>query len=317
MPVATPEVTGTPFPSALYTGSDTNPEFEMEGKWVARGIRLGRSTGKAITAGSVMFNALESGRSSVSAPSIPIGSRREFLQGYGFNGTTYNPSTITKITGRQLVSGALSKASWITAGVTSLIGNAIDYGFGKNKDKGFGQEFAVSTGVDTMMAVGTGFIAAGAIALGTAFLGITLSVPLAIVATVVAGLAIGGVLDAVGAGDYIKEKANLAVDAVEIGVQNLAQGVADGVEAWKGVADNSKLIGIVVGERITDAAESAASTVTNIVNNTVEAAENTIDAAGTAITNTVERIGESIKHTISNTINALGNLLGSVFSGGG
>jgi hypothetical protein len=333
-PSATPSNTSTPASTAtptsqyswLYYGTSTpapaespNPieESEFKGKWVGKTLRFVRTAGKMLTSSSVMLKTLESGQISVSAPSLPIGARRDLLQKFGFNGTKYNPSTITNITGKRLVTSALSKATWITAGVTSLIGNIIDYGFGKNKDKGFGQEFAVSTTVDTVMTIGIGFLAAGAVALGTAALGVTLAVPAAIAATVVAGLVIGGLLDAGGVGDYVKEKTNIAVDAVEVGVQNLAQGVVDGVEAWKGVADNAKIIGNVIGERIKDTVGNAANAVTNTVNNTFEFVAGTIDAAGAAINNTAQRINDSIEQTISNTVNSIGNFLGNVFGGGG
>ena len=308
--------TGTPEPNLIENNNDFDPE-NVEGKWIAKGIRLIKTAGKVLTARSVMFNSLESGLTSVSAPSLQMGTRREFLQGFGFNGTTYKPSTLTNITGKQLVSGALSKGTWITAGVTSLIGNVIDYGFGKNKDKGFGQEFAVSTAVDTFMAVGTGVLAAGAVALGTALFSVTLPVWGAIAFTALAGLAIGGMSDAFGVGNFLKTNVNKGVDAVEVGVRNLSDDVADGIEAWKGVSDNAKIIGNYIGEEINDTAFNVASSISNTVNNTIETIEKTGDTVGTVIDDTVDKMGDVVEETVSNAVNAVGNFLGSVFGGGG
>lgn len=308
----TPVPTGTSVPP-----KDFIAESGFEGKWVGKILRLIRTTGKITTATSIMYKTLESGQVSISAPTRLVGTRRSFLQDYGFNGTKYNSSTVTGITGKHLVTGALSKASWITAGVTALIGNVIDYGVGKNKDKGFGQEFVVSTAVDIVMTIGIGFLAAGAVALGTAALGVTLAVPAAIAATVVVGLVIGGVLDSAGVGAYVKDMTNDAIDAIEVGVNDLAQEVSNGIEAWKEVADNAKLIGGVIRDRITSTIDSVSNKITNTVNSIIKGLEDTINAIGSAISNTTEWINDSIEQTISNTVNSLGNFLGNVFGGGG
>nr|NIS83577.1 hypothetical protein [Anaerolineales bacterium] len=139
---------------------------EIEGKWVARGLRLTRSASSALTAASIRFNALQSGHIGIRvSPRIPTGSKIPFRQRYGFDGTRYNPSTVSRITGRGLIKGALSKGTWIIALATSVVGNVIDYGFGEKRDTGIlSQEFAVSTAVDTVMAVGTGLAAAAIVA---------------------------------------------------------------------------------------------------------------------------------------------------------
>jgi len=171
-----------------------------------------------------MFNALESGRLSVSAPSLAEGTRRAFLDGYGYRGTTYNPSTVANITGSQLVRGTFSRGSLGTALITSVAGNIYDYGWGDHRDVGIrSQEFAVSTGVDFGMAVGTGLAAAGLVAgavAGAAALGATAPVWLAIGATVAVGLGIGWVMDQFGAGQQLKREVN------------------EGIDAWEGIYDN-------------------------------------------------------------------------------
>jgi hypothetical protein len=290
-----PEPCSTPYPTGQRAAGEYEPTVEVEGKWISRGLRFLKSGRNVLTARAVVFNALKSGQVSVSAPSLPIGTRRDFLSGYGFCGTKYNSSTITGITGKKLVSGALSKGTWITAAATSLAGNIIDYGFGKNKDKGIAsQEFAVSTGVDTVLTVGTGVLAAGGVALVTAALGVTLPVWGAIAATVAAGLVIGGVLDAVGAGNFLKEKTNKAVDAVEEGVGHLVNNMKEGWDAWTGIPDNARVIGRVFRERVNDKIGTASE---NIQSNMVH-------------------LKETAENTIANTSNTFRNFVGSIFSGG-
>ena len=329
-PSATPSPTSTPAPSAtptsqydwIYTGTqvpeptgtpvppeDWLTESGFEGKWVGKVYKYVKKARDMITASSIMYKTLESGQISISAPTIPIGDKRTFLDGFDLFGTKFNPSTITDVTGKYQISKALSKSTWITAALTSLVGNVIDYGVGKNKDKGLGQEFAVSTAVDTVMSVGIGLLATGAVVGVATLIGATLTVPAAIAATAVAGLAIGGILDAGGVNTFIKDKANNAVDAIEVEAKELAKDVSNGFEAWKGVIDNAKIVGSHVGDTIAATVENVSSTVTNTVNESI----NTI---GTTISNTAARVNNAIEETISNTVDSIGNFLGNVFSGG-
>ncbi len=297
MPVPMPKPYATPYPESFGTTNKDTPE--LEGKWVSRGLRWVKTIKNALTARAVAFNTLKSGHVSVSAPSLPIGTRRGFLQKYGFKGTRYNSSTITGITGRHLVSGAMSKGSWITAGVTSLAGNVIDYGFGKNKDKGIAsQEFAVSSAVDTVMAVGTGLVAAAFIAGLTAFFGLTLPVWGAIGFTAGAGTFIGGALDFMGAGDYLKKKVNKAVDAAEVGVQKLSRKVVNGAKAWKGIADNAKVIGNVLSQRAKDKVKEMAKSFNKNTNESIE------------------KVNNIVNQKIKNTTETVGSFVSSLFGGG-
>ena len=123
---------------------------------------------------------------------------------------------------------------------TSLVGNVIDYGFGRNRDKGIlSQEFAVSTGVDTVMAVGTGLVAAATVAGVAALFSVTLPVSGAIIAAAALGTVIGIGLDSAGVGDAIKEKANETVDAIEQGVDQLVEGTVRVVQEISSSVSNT------------------------------------------------------------------------------
>jgi hypothetical protein len=203
-------------PSRELDASGESAVPALEGRWVARGLRVTNSAGKAFVARQVMLRALESGRMSVSAPSRIVGSRRVYLRRYGFRGTSYNPSTVRAITGRHIVRGALSKSAWIIALGTSLIGNVIDYGSGRHRDTGIrSQEFVVSTAVDTVLAVGTGIGAALLVTGAAALFAVSLPVGAGIALTAVAGIGIGLLLDATGIAQAAKDLLNAGIDALE------------------------------------------------------------------------------------------------------
>jgi hypothetical protein len=303
-PRLTPEIVATPRPGVR------NEPPELEGKWAARGLRLVKSARSALTAREVMYRALESGYISVSAPTRAIGTRREFLSGYGFLGTRYKPSTITSISGRHLIAGALSKASWITAGVTSAIGNVIDYGLGKNKDKGIAsQEFVVSTGVDTVMAVGTGVVSAAAVAVGgavlTAATPIVVTTTAAIVATAGIGFLLGLALDHFGVSEKAKKVVNHGVDVMQEEATKLKNEVVQGLNAWGGIADNAKVIGQAAVKRTSDVFQNTAQAIQGEITDTFQTFKGSLDQAV-----------ESVGNKLSDTVNIAESFIGKIMSGG-
>jgi uncharacterized membrane-anchored protein YhcB (DUF1043 family) len=253
---------------------------------------------------------MESGHISISAPAKAIGTRREFLSGYGFLGTRYKPSTITSISGRHLIAGALSKASWITAGVTSAIGNVIDYGFGKNKDKGIAsQEFVVSTGVDTVMAVGTGLASAAVVAVGgavlTAATPIVVTTTAAIVATAIVGVGLGYALDRLGVGKKTKQVVNHGVDAIQEEATKIKNEVVQGLNTWGGIADNAKVIGQAVVKHTSDVFQNTAQAIQGEITDTFQTFKGSLDQA-------VKSVGGKL----SDTVNKTGSFIGKILSGG-
>lgn len=298
----------------------SKPKTSFEGKWFTKGVKLAKKAKDFFTARAVAFNTLESGHISVSAPSRAVGTRRAFLNKYGYKGTRYKPSTITGITSRQLIKGSLSKSTWITAAVTSLAGNVIDYRFGKNKDKGIAsQEFAVSTAVDTVMAVGTGLAAAATVALIGA--GIAAATPFALSAaagialTAAAGVGIGYLLDRFGVNKKAKEIVNTGVDIAEVKVSKHKDDVKNGIKAWGGVIKNAKIIGQYGKEKAKVAIRNKASTTGQKIQDSVYNLKQNIGNSTNSIKNTVEDVKESINDTLSDAADTIERFFSGVFGG--
>ncbi|MEW6569433.1 MAG: hypothetical protein AB1449_14960, partial [Chloroflexota bacterium] len=286
----------------------------LEGGWVARSLRLTRAARNALTARAVMFRTLESGRISVSAPSRALGTRRMYLQRYGFRGTSYNPSTIRGITGKHLLSGALSRGAWITALVTSTIGNVIDYGFGRNRDKGIGsQEFFVSTAVDTVLAVGTGVAAAALVAL---VLPATAPVWGAIAVTALVGLGIGYLMDRLGIAQRAKDYLNAGVDAVEPAAIEFGERTTTGLHAWGGIADNARVIARVAADRARDGVEQAVRGAAEAAQGAISAVTNTVQDATRAVRDQVTGAAEAARGVFANAAGTVRDFFGQLFGGG-
>src|SRR3990170_9168965 len=185
----TPIVTPTPPEPPGYI-PPASPE--MSGRtigWLGRGVKLVRSARSAMTASAIQLAALESGHIGVRVgDAVAQGSKIAFRRTppFSFPGTRYNPSTVTRITGRGLLRGALSKGALGISAVTSLAVNLYDYGLGENRNKGIlSPEFAASTMVDYGLGAGAGLLAAGIVTVGgiaatglLALVGITVTAPL-------------------------------------------------------------------------------------------------------------------------------------------
>jgi len=194
-------------------------------KWDARAIGVVRGASRARAATALTLRELDGGYVSVSAPSA----LREELR---LAGTRYLPSTVEDATRASLLRAPLKGVGLGVSALASAGTNLYDYGLGAHKNEGIGsQKFWVSTGVDFGMAVGTGLAAAGAVA-GT------LAIAAAVGLTAAAAVPVGAVIAAtVGVGFVL----SLVLDHFEAGRQ-LKDKVNNGLDAWKGIAENAKVI---------------------------------------------------------------------------
>ena len=330
-PERTPIAGGTPVPtgtvSPVVTPTPPGPPGyippvppEMSGRtigWVGRGVKLVRSARSAMTASAIQLAALESGHVGVRVGNaVAQGSKIAFRRSppFSFAGTRYNPSTVTRITGRGLLRGALSKGALGISAVTSLAVNLYDYGLGENRNKGIlSPEFAASTMVDYGLAAGAGLLAAGIVTVGgiaatglLALVGITVTAPLwlAIGATAIVGLGIGVALDHFGVGDGLKAK------------------VVDGFKAWGGIADNAKVIGGVLAQRTSAAVRQSRDAIITKAKEAGKALGGLAGGIAASVTGGVRKVGNDAKalvqragDTISMTARGVGNAV-SGFVGG-
>jgi hypothetical protein len=297
------------------TSNESGTGENLEGKWIGRGARAVNSLRNYLTARNLMFKVLEDGKMSVSAPSIPTGRRIPFRQSYDFDGTRYNPGSITRITGRRLLRGALSRTTWGIAFATSLFGNAYDFALGKNKGKSF-QEFAVSTGVDTVMTVGTG-LAAAALVVGVAgFFGATLTVGPVILLASFVGVGIGLILDSLGVGDWVKTHVNSAVDHIEDGLHSFADKAREIPNTLRGINENARIIRDVVSDRVRETISNTTEAIRRESTEAIRNVNNGFKAGVKTIKETAQYIGEETKNIINKAVNGAKEILGSIFGGG-
>jgi hypothetical protein len=288
-------------PGYLPYDPDLHP---LEGKWIARGARLLNSGARAFPASAIQYTALEAGRLSVSAPSLARGTRADFLSKYGLRGGPYTRTGLGQVGLRQLSLRNLARGARGTIGVglvTSLAGNLYDYTIGTRRSEGLGREFAVSTGVDLLLTVGSGLAAAGTVAFGAAALAaafaITAPVWATIAATAIAGLGIGILLDATGVGAGLKRSVNAGFDALP------------------GILSNGKIIAQVVGER-------AGELVSNVARSVVDTAVSVADTVGSAALGVAQTVGggarratEAARATLGGTIAAIQESASTVVRG--
>ena len=108
----------------------------------------------------------------VSAPSLARGTRASLLSTHYLRGGPYTQTTLSQVGLRQFGLGNLVRGAKGSIGVgllTSLATNLWDFTVGTQRDIGIlSKEFAVSTGVDLVLGVGTGLVAAGLVAGGVA-----------------------------------------------------------------------------------------------------------------------------------------------------
>lgn len=153
----------------------------------AQGVEDGINTSKTVM--KPVINPLRGGTISFSAP-------KSIRDLFSIQGTRYNPSSLSAASAAKGIfkSSAKNVPVLFSFGVSLLV-NIYEYQWGEHKDKGvISQEFGVSTIVDTAFAVGTGLLAAGAVAIVLAALGVgaVVSTPALIaVAATTALLAIG------------------------------------------------------------------------------------------------------------------------------
>jgi len=230
----------------------------------------------------VRYRRLQSGRFSVSAPTLAQGTRRSFLERFGFRGTTYNPATIGRTTAGQLVKGAVNKIALGVGLLTSVATNLWDFGVGDQREKGIGSpEFWASTGVDFALTAVIGLAAAGLVAGGIAIstalgVGFVATAPLTgvLAVTVGVGLVISFVLDGIGAADWLKER------------------VIPGIGAWGGIAQNARTIFSALPAYVNDTILQPAAEVVEerVVQPVIQRAQ----AVSQAVTNAAQAVSDFV-----------------------
>jgi hypothetical protein len=176
------------------------------------------------------FGRTPTGYVSVTANTEP-GTRIDFranlyeTQGFDFAGTRYKPSTVMNNVGKGLLDGAWDGTAWGVAGLTSLVSNTVEYGWGSTSWDDFSdhtyknQDYWASVIGDTVVGMATGMLAAGIVTLGIAFIAAssTVVVPVAatvaVTAVVAAGIGIG--LSELGVNNDAKNIANAGIDWVQ------------------------------------------------------------------------------------------------------
>lgn len=294
--IGTPSPPGTadrptpaPIPIAPYPPGYVPYDLEpMEGKWLGRGGSLIFSGSRAYTASAIQYAALEGGRIVVvSAPSLARGTRASLLSTHYLRGGPYTQTSLSQVGLRQFALSNLVRGAKGSIGVgllTSLATNLWDFTVGTQRETGIlSKEFAVSTGVDLIMSVGTGLVAAGIVAGAAALFTLTLPVSGAVALTAGVGVGIGLLLDATGAGSALKRE------------------VSEGIEAWPGIVQNSRVIAQVMGERATELASNAAQSVAGSALRAADAIRTAAQEVAQTITSTAHRIGEGVQAAVDRT----------------
>ncbi len=178
------------------------------------------------------LNPLESGYVSVSS-NTPIGTKNAYkasiiIEGYEFHGTRYLPNTTAKITARGLIKGSTSGGALFVSGATSFIANAVEYGWGSTSLEDFSnrtvenQDFWASFTADSIVGVGTGLLAAGAVAgtiVGLTALGFTAVATAPVLAvvglTAVVGMGFGVAFNYLGVNNWLQGQINNVIDDVQ------------------------------------------------------------------------------------------------------
>ena len=201
--------------------SASAPWWQRAGAWIAdnlgRGLKITRGADDALALRHFRFNRLSTGKISVSA-NTPPGTRLAYRhlveeRGFDFAGTRYNPETVSARTAGGLLRRAVSRSSFVTAGVFSVAQNL--WSFGTNPEQGAtfsdrtltNREFWVSTVVDFAVSLAVGVAAAAFVGAGiaaAAALGATAPLWLAVVLTAAVGTGIGLLVEALGIPDIAR-----------------------------------------------------------------------------------------------------------------
>ena len=169
---------------------------------------------QALRVRRLKFTRLEDGYVSVRAETPP-GTRQAYRalvaeEGFEFYGTRYAARTVAARTAGGLWRNALSKGSLALAGVVALGQNLWPYGTDPSQGATFidrtvkNRAFWVSTGVDFGVSVLVGL---GAALLVGAFVTATTPLWLAVAATTVVGMVLGGLVEFVGLPQMLKSRA--------------------------------------------------------------------------------------------------------------
>ena len=227
----------------------------------------------------------------VSAPSLARGTRASLLSRHYLRGGPYTRTTLSQVSLRQFTLGNLIRGAKGSIGVgllTSLATNLWDFTVGTQRETGvLSKEFAVSTGVDLIMSVGTGLVAAGIVAGAAALFTLTLPVSGAVALTAGVGVGMGLLLDATGAGRALKRE------------------VSEGMEAWPGIVQNGRVIAQVMGERAAELASNASQSVARSAVRAADAIRTAAQEVTQTITSTAHRIGEWARGAVDRTAGSI------------
>ncbi len=293
-----------PYPPG-YLPSDPDL-FSLQGKWLGRGGSLLNAARNVSLASAVQYTVLEGGRFVISAPSLAWGTRAERLSRYFLRGGPYTGSTLSQVGLRAFSLRNLAAGAKGTIGIglaTSLISNLWDYTVGAQRQTGVvSREFAVSTGVDLVMGVGTGLVAAGTVAVGAAVVAATVGLTAPVWATVagaaILAVGIGWVLDRIGVGAELKRRVNEGLDAVP------------------GILQNGRIIAQVVGERVSDAASNAVRSVSNTAFRTVDAVQAAARDVIQLVAGTAHDVGEAVGGMVGSAAGTVQQLVRDVVQSG-
>jgi hypothetical protein len=271
----------------------------------------------------LVFKNLGEGKVSVSS-STPPGTKLDYKAGladenYPFEGTRYNATTVAGITLSGILKNSLSKGAWEFAGLGALLVNLYEYGKGSTSLQdfanrtGLNSDFWVSTGVDTVISVAEGAVAAVAVGGFFALLGIAgvFTAPLWLVAgvTAIAGIGIGLAVEHFWPDfdDNIKKGINTQIDNIQAGLS-----------AWGGVIVNgAKIAQALPGYLNYQAGQAAAwlqQNVTTPLNNLANQVNQTVNNAVQSVSNTVNSVVSTVKSAVSSVATTVSNVASTVAS---
>jgi hypothetical protein len=282
------------------SGSELSPE---QASTITRGLGLAakyiRKLKKINSVAPLQFSLLDGEYASVKvSEAIPRGSKVPFRRSLGFAGTRYSWLTASRIKAAQIWKAGRSNSALGFALGLSVVQNVVDFGWGANKEKGFGKEFMASTMVDFAKAGLVGLASAGMVAGGIALAGAVgiaaaAAAPLWLVMGVTAllGVGLGIVADRLIEKHQIKER------------------VAEGFTAWKGIAQNAGTIVNVGVQRLSEVANRKTAEIGQRVHQAGEAAAGWAQSTQDELHRGLQQVGKRASDLIQDaqsTVQALG-----------
>jgi hypothetical protein len=311
-PVPPAEPLGTAQPPASLQatdleGPDAGQQISLAARALARIAKWGRKFKRLRDVAPLQFSLLEDEYVSVRvSDAVPHEGKIAFRQKLGFAGTRYSRVTAARISADQVWKSGRSNAGLGLALGLSVVQNVVDYGWGENKEKGFGNEFAASTMVDFAKAGIVGLASAGIVAgvvAGAAAIGITL-VAGAPLWAIMAGASVVGIALSVLVDHFVD-------------TDKLKQDVAGGLSAWGGIVDNTGIIVGEIGSKIAEGAEGAWQDLTDAAKNAAEGMSSMVQDLSQAASTGLEEAKEAVREGVSAVRDTVAGFFGNAFGGGG